>query len=123
MTTKPATTTSTPPSAGGQVRQPEAEQAGQSGPKQRPTRSIKVGSVQVAIWRNLTPEGRVLFNATLERLYFDEKAEQWESSHSFGRRDMLELAKAADIAHTAMSELYEHENRRTPAVRNGQNSR
>jgi hypothetical protein len=105
MTTKPTSSSTASP----------ASPAGGREQKDRPVRSVKVGSVQVAIWRNLTDDGREVFNATLERLYFDEKAEKWESSHSFGRRDMLELAKAVDVAHTVMSELHEHANRRVSA--------
>ena len=122
MATEPTTTPTS--SAGGSSAESNGSPDRVSDPrKQRPVRTVKVGSVQVAVWRNLTAEGRAVFNATLERLYFDEKADQWESSHSFGRRDMLELAKAADIAHTVMSELYENTNRRTAAVRSGEHTR
>ena len=121
MTTKPKPTqtppTQSPPSSDGDQKAPAqtAPANNSSAQKDRPIRSVKIGSVQVAIWRNLTAEGRVVFNATLERLYFDEKAEKWESSQSFGRRDMLELSKAVDIAHTVMCEQHEHANRRTGA--------
>lgn len=103
MTSKPTSTPSPAPSTGTRET------------KQRPTRTIKFGSVQIAIWRNLTDDGREVFNATIERLYFDEKTQQWESSHSFGRRDMLEASKAFYEGHTVVSELHEHANRRVPA--------
>lgn len=102
MTAKPNTHPSSPPKVDDEK-------------KERPARFVKIGSVQVAIWRNLTKEGREVFNATFERLYFDEQADKWDSSTSFGRRDMLELSKAADIAHTVMSELHENANRRVAA--------
>ena len=106
MTTKPTPTppTQSLPTSDGEQKAPAqtAPANNSSAQKDRPIRSVKIGSVQVAIWRNLTTEGRVVFNATLERLYFDEKAEKWESSQSFGRRDMLELSKAVDISHTEM---------------------
>ena len=119
MTTKPVTQ-STDRSEDRSTQETAAQSPGQ---KTRPVRAVKIGPIQVAIWRNLTAEGRVVFNATLERLYYDEKAAKWESSTSFGRNDMLILAKAADVAHTAMCELHENANRRTAAVNDAGNTR
>ncbi|MEM7630055.1 MAG: hypothetical protein AAF356_11650 [Planctomycetota bacterium] len=91
---------------------PQANQPEQgSAEKDRPIRAVKIGNAQVAIWRNLTQDGNVVFNATIERLYYDEKLQKWASTKSFGRNDMLSLAKAVDLAHSQMCELHEQANR------------
>ena len=109
MTTKPKPP---PASAASSAESPSPETTPVNNKTDRPVRYIKIGRVQIAIWRNLTAEGQEVFNATAERLYKDEQTGKWDSSSSFGRRDMLELAKAVDIAHTVMSELSENANRR-----------
>jgi hypothetical protein len=70
-------------------------------PKARPAHEIRFGAVRAAIWRNESQNG-VWYSVTLSRLYKD--GEQWRDSSSFGRDDLLLVAKAADSAHTWMSE-------------------
>ncbi len=65
--------------------------------KQKPIHEIRIGSVKAAVWRNET-EGGVRYNVTFSRLYRD--GEQWKSTESFGRDDLLTLAKVADQTHT-----------------------
>ena len=43
------------------------------------------------------------YNVTFSRLY--KEGDQWKSTHSFGRNDLLVLAKVADQAHTRIFEL------------------
>jgi hypothetical protein len=61
-----------------------------------PTHQILIGSVKAAIWKNTTEKGDQ-FNVTLSRLYKD--GEVWKSTSSFGKDDLLALAKVADKAH------------------------
>ena len=42
-------------------------------------------------------------NVTFSRLYKD--GDQWKSTQSFGRNDLLVLAKVADLAHTRLFQL------------------
>ncbi len=63
----------------------------------RPVQEIRLGSIKAAVWRNETESGP-RYNVTFERLYRD--GEQWKSTSSFGRDDLLLLAKVADQAHT-----------------------
>lgn len=63
----------------------------------QPTHTIRLGRLQAAIWSNTTEKG-VLHNVTFERRYNTE--EGWKSSGSFGRDDLLIVAKLADLAHT-----------------------
>ena len=62
-----------------------------------PVHEIRVGRIRAAIWENETQNGS-LHNATLSRSYKD--GDNWKSSTSFGRDDLLLVAKVADMAHT-----------------------
>lgn len=68
-------------------------------PKERPSHEVRVGAVKAAIWRNDTAGG-VRYNVTFSRLYKDKEDDQWKSTDSFGRDDLLVLGKVADLAHT-----------------------
>ena len=59
------------------------------------------------IWPNGTEE-QPRHNVTFSRLYKDEVGE-WKSTQSFGRNDLLVLAKVADQAHTRLFELLREE--------------
>ena len=63
----------------------------------RPVHKLRIGLIKAAIWANVTREG-MIFNVTFERSYHDGEA--WKSSNSFGRDDLLKLAKVADEAHS-----------------------
>ena len=68
-------------------------------PKDKPAHEVRIGAVKAAIWRNDTSNG-VRYNTTFSRLYKDKEDDQWKSTESFGRDDLLVLAKVADAAHT-----------------------
>ena len=63
---------------------------------QKPVSEILIGSLKAAIWKNTTANGP-RYNVTFCRLYKD--GEKWNSTDSFGRDDLLTLAKLADHAH------------------------
>ena len=63
----------------------------------QPIHEIRLGSVKAAIWQNET-NGGTRFNVTVSRIYKD--GDQWKSTDSFGRDDLLVLAKVVDQAHT-----------------------
>lgn len=63
----------------------------------RPAHEIRLGRIKAAIWANNTENG-LRHNVTFARLYKDGNA--WKDSDSFGRDDLLLLAKLADQAHT-----------------------
>ncbi len=67
--------------------------------KKPPVHKIRVGSVHAAIWENTNEKG-TFYSVTFERRY--KQGEEWKSSDSYGPGDLLELAKAADLAHTAI---------------------
>ena len=67
---------------------------------QKPVDEIRIGRVKATIWKNGTDE-QPRHNVTFSRLYKD--GDQWKSTQSFGRNDLLVLAKVADLAHTGCS--------------------
>jgi hypothetical protein len=65
-------------------------------PNNKPVHQIRLASIKAAIWQNTTATGD-FFNVTFERLYMD--GAEWKSTSTFGRDDLLTLAKVADKAH------------------------
>jgi hypothetical protein len=65
--------------------------------KSKPIHEVRLGFIKAAVWRNETEAG-VRYNATFTRLYKD--GDQWGSTESFGRDDLLLLAKVADQTHS-----------------------
>ena len=65
--------------------------------KQKPIHEVRLSHIKCAIWRNETESG-VRYNATFSRIYKD--GDNWNSTDSFGRDDLLLLAKVADQAHS-----------------------
>ena len=68
-------------------------------PKEKPANEIRIGAIKAAIWKNDTAGG-VRYNVTFSRIYKDKDDDQWKSTDSFGRDDLLVLVKVADTAHT-----------------------
>lgn len=66
--------------------------------KKKPVHEIRFGKIRAAIWENGNEEGRTRYSVTFSRLYKD--GDQWRDSGSFGRNELLLLAKVADAAHT-----------------------
>ena len=66
-------------------------------PKSKPVHEVRLGSIKAAVWKNNTPGG-ARHNVTFRRIY--KKDDQWSSTDSFGRDDLLLLAKVADQAHS-----------------------
>lgn len=65
--------------------------------KAKPIHEVRLGSIKAAVWRNKTEAG-VRYNVTVSRLYKD--GDNWQSTDSFGRDDLLLLAKVADHTHS-----------------------
>ena len=70
---------------------------------QKTVAEVRIGRVKTTIWPNGTEE-QPRHNVTFSRLYKDDAGE-WKSTQSFGRNDLLVLAKVADQAHTRLFEL------------------
>src|SRR5437870_167705 len=67
-------------------------------PKQRPAQTIRYGRLKATVWRQESDKGP-WYSVALARTYRDQ-AGNWQSSGSFGRDDLLVLAKLADQAHS-----------------------
>ena len=72
----------------------------------KPISEVRIGRVKAAIWPNGT-EGRTRHNVTFSRLYKD--GDEWKRTQSFGRNDLLVLAKVADQARSRIFELQQEE--------------
>ncbi len=68
--------------------------------KEKPIHEVRLGSIKAAIWKNETPGGGVRYSTHFSRIYRDEKEKEWKRTESFGRDDLLVVAKVADQAHT-----------------------
>ena len=66
--------------------------------KRKPVYEMRFGTIKAAIWRNDTVAGP-MYGTTFERLYKPQDGE-WSSSASFGRDDLLLVAKLADRCNT-----------------------
>lgn len=64
----------------------------------KPVHEIRLGRIKAAIWENESKDGIVRHNAKLTRLYKD--GDEWKDSDSFGRDDLLLVAKVANLANT-----------------------
>ena len=68
----------------------------------KPVHEIRLGRIKATIWANETQNGSrdnvstTRHNVNITRLYKD--GDQWEDSASFGRDDLLVVAKVADEA-------------------------
>ena len=74
-----------------------ATKSSSNGATARPVQEIRMGRIRAAIWENETQNGR-RFNVTVSRLYKD--GDDWKDSSSFGRDDLLVVAKVLDRCHT-----------------------
>ena len=70
---------------------------------QKPHDEVRIGTVKAAIWQNQAGD-RTRYNVTFSKSYRDADG-QWKTTHSFGRNDLLVLAKVADQAHSRIVEL------------------
>jgi hypothetical protein len=68
----------------------------------KPVAKLRLGRISAAIWKNDTDKGP-LFNVSFQRSY--KEGDEFKNSQSFGRDDLLVLAKLADEAHTKIHEL------------------
>lgn len=69
----------------------------------KPVDELSLGRIRATIWRNDGRDGRAFYNVRISRLYRD--GDEWKQTASFGRNDLLVVAKLADLAHTRVHEL------------------
>ena len=91
-------------------------------PKDKPIHEVRMGMIKAAVWKNDTQNG-VLYKATFSRIYRD--GNEWKTTESFGRDDLLVLAKVADQAHSwihMQSQEDRDDNGRRPSLRDSRES-
>ena len=81
---------------------------------QKPHDEVRIGTVKAAIWQNQAGD-RTRYNVTFSTSYRDADG-QWKTTQSFGRNDLLVLAKVADRAHSRIFELQRTEDESEQAV-------
>src|SRR5689334_19600686 len=81
--------------------------------KQTPIHEVRLGQIKAAVWKNETEAG-VRYNVTFCRLYKD--GEDWKSTDSFGRDDLLLLSKVADNTHSWIFQQTREEKSATKSV-------
>src|SRR5512135_3894325 len=91
--------------------------------KERPVQVMRLRNLRANIWANRLPSGDLAYNVTFDRLYrapdqTDDQGEltkqgDWKQSQSFGKDDLLLLAKLADLAHTEVYRLRDESREQT----------
>lgn len=69
----------------------------------KPIQEVRIGNSKAAIWQNETDNG-LRFNVTFQRIYRDAEG-KWQSTDSFGRDDLLVLAKVAERTFDTIHEM------------------
>ena len=67
----------------------------------KPAAELRIGTVKATVWEN-DVGGITHHNVAFLRIYCD--GDQWKTTHSFGFKNLLTLAKVADQAHTLIAE-------------------
>ena len=85
--------------------------------KTKPINEVRLGHIKAAVWKNETESG-IRYNVTFSRLYKD--GDQWKSTDSFGRDDLLLLGKVADQTHSWICTQNQDNDKATSAVPSGE---
>lgn len=65
--------------------------------KSKPVHRIRLGVIAASIFANKTDDANY-YNVQIDRSFKD--GEQWNHTKSFGRDDLLNVSKVADLAHS-----------------------
>lgn len=80
----------------------------------KPVLHVRVGGVRIPIWRNDGEDGPY-FKAGEPELSYRGKDEQYRVSKSYGPRDLVNLIKAAALAHSEILRLNREAGQETAA--------
>ena len=70
--------------------------------KNAPIKVFKFGRIKAAVWENESDQ-RKFYNVTFARTFVDDE-KKFRDTDSFGRDDLLLVAKLADVAHSFIAE-------------------
>src|SRR5262245_54627920 len=76
-----------------------------SNEKNKPVETIRVGSVKIPVWKNEGDDGIYYTAGQPEVSYRDKGTNKWHTSKSLSGRDLINLAKAALLADSAIGKL------------------
>jgi hypothetical protein len=69
--------------------------------KSNPALHVQVSTVRIPIWKNEGGEdGKVYFKAGKPELSYKDSEGRWQTAKSYGPRDLVNLIKAASLAHS-----------------------
>ena len=94
------------------ARKTETEETeDQQGSARRPEHRVRVGNVEIAIWKNSKSDGGGQFyTASAPEIRYKD-GEEWKDGKSFGPMDLLALAEASREASAKIRELSKGANR------------
>jgi len=64
----------------------------------KPIHEVRLGAIKAAVWKNENETSGPRFSTKFSHIYKDGDA--WKSTESFGRDDLLVVAKVADQIHS-----------------------
>jgi hypothetical protein len=70
--------------------------------KAKPALHIQVGGIRIPIWQNEGKDGPYFKAGQPEVSYKDGKG-RWQTGNGYGHRDLVNLIKAASLAHSEIS--------------------
>jgi hypothetical protein len=65
----------------------------------KPAHTIRCGVLSASIWEQNGKNG-TFYRVNVQRAYKPEGAEAWEHTDSFGKDDLLTVAKLLDLSHS-----------------------
>ncbi|MEE9311879.1 MAG: hypothetical protein V3V10_05635 [Planctomycetota bacterium] len=83
----------------------------------KPVHRIRLSTISAAVFKNTSGEGKVFFNVQFDRSYKD--GEEWKHTKSFGRDDLLDLAKVCDLTHSWIHQQQQANRPNSPSVDDG----
>ncbi|WP_417850300.1 hypothetical protein [Thalassoglobus sp.] len=77
----------------------------------QPIHRIRIGTSSVAIFENKTDDNKTFYNTQFDRSY--RTGDEWKHTRSFGKDDLLVVAKLADQAHSWITEKLQSASQQT----------
>lgn len=85
------------------------EGEGQQSSGRRPVDTVRVGNVEIAVWKN-SGSGGEFYTASAPQIRYKD-GEEWKDGKSYGPIDLLALSEAAREASARIRELSKEKNR------------
>ena len=84
-----------------------AEEQPAGSPARRPEFTVKVGNVEIAVWKNSSDKGDFHTASAPALRYKDKQTGEWKDGSSYGPMDLLALSEAARETSAKIRELSE----------------